>query len=82
MRHIFFAAILAALLAACSGAEKPERPVLAVSIEPQKKILEAIAGPGFDVVVLLPPGSDPESFEPTMSQRRSLSDAEAYLPVG
>ncbi len=82
MRPFFFATILAALLAACSGAEKPERPVLAVSIEPQKKILEAIAGPGFDVVVLLPPGSDPESFEPTMSQRRSLSDAEAYFPVG
>ena len=82
MRVLFLTAIMAAILAACSGAEKPEKPVLAVSIEPQKKILEAIAGPGFDVVVLLPPGSDPESFEPTMSQRRSLSDAEAYFPVG
>lgn len=73
---------MALLLAACSGQNNSGKPLIAVSIEPQRKIVEAIAGTGFDIITLLPPGSDPESYEPTMSQRRALSDAEAYFPVG
>jgi len=73
---------LAVLLAGCSGPKDSGQPVLVVSIEPQRKILETIAGSGFDIVTLLPPGSDPESYEPTISQRRALGDAEAYFPVG
>ena len=70
-------------LAGCSGKDgTAQGRVIAVSIEPQRCLLERIAGGRYDVVTVLPPGTDPETFEPAMSVRMRLADADAYMMAG
>lgn len=70
-----------ALLSGCSG-QGDSRPVLMVSIEPQRYLLEQIAGPGYRVVTMLENGANPETFDPSMTRRREAEEAEAYFAVG
>lgn len=73
----------ACVLAGCGGSrERDDRPVLTVSIEPQRKMLEELAGDRYRVVALLGAGVDPENYEPTMTQRVDLSQAQALFTVG
>lgn len=58
------------------------KPVLAVSIEPMRFFVEAIAGDGFQVVTMVPKGSNPETYEPVPSQLLGMERCEAYLGVG
>lgn len=71
----------AALLASCGGRDKApdDRPVIAVSFDSQRWIVRQIAGEDFNVVTLLPPGSDPEMFEPDMRVMRALEKAKVCL---
>ncbi|SFM41369.1 metal ABC transporter solute-binding protein, Zn/Mn family [Methanolobus profundi] len=56
--------------------------VVAVSILPQAEFVEKITGDNIEVIVMVPPGSDPHSYEPTPGQLRDLSDAKMYAMVG
>lgn len=70
--------ILAPILTGCH--EKGSgKPVLAVSFDSQKWLVEAIAGDDYEVVALLPQGSDPEMFDPDMHTMKALDRADAYL---
>ncbi len=53
-----------------------------MSIEPQRALLEAIAGDRFEVRTLLPAGANPETFEPTIKTRKDIDDAMAYMAIG
>lgn len=81
MRIISFFAILL-ILCGCSGGQKTDRAAIAVSFEPQAWLLKQIAGDDFDIVTLLPAGSDPETYQPSISTMRSLGDAKAYFTLG
>ncbi|WP_394357048.1 metal ABC transporter solute-binding protein, Zn/Mn family [Bacteroides nordii] len=59
-----------------------EKPVIAVTIEPQRYFTEAIAGDKFDVISIVPKGSSPETYDPTPQQLVSLGDSKAYLRIG
>ncbi|MDE5664101.1 MAG: zinc ABC transporter substrate-binding protein [Muribaculaceae bacterium] len=61
------------------GAESDRRPVIAVSFDSQREIVERIAGEGWQVVSLMPPGSDPEMFDPDMRTMKGLERAEVYM---
>lgn len=83
------ALIAAVLLMAATGCSRQgdashggSQPVLAVSIGPQAALLEALAGDDYEVVTLLPRGADPESYDPTPAQRRSVADARAFFTTG
>lgn len=70
-------------LASCTA--KPDTSLnreLTVSIEPQRYLLERIAGPKWKVTTLMSRGEDPENFDPTLSDLRSLHSSEAYFRVG
>ncbi|MDG6242826.1 MAG: zinc ABC transporter substrate-binding protein [Methanolobus sp.] len=56
--------------------------VVAVSILPQVEFVEKIAGDNVEVIVMVPPGASPHSYEPTPSQLTSLSKAQMYAMVG
>ncbi len=58
------------------------RPVVFVSIPPQKQIIERLAGEYVDVKIMLSPGQSPETFAPTPRQISSLADASIYFEVG
>ena len=77
---------LAALLclAPACGAEPgaDPRPVVAVSVLPQRWFVERLAGDRVRVEVMIPPGASPASHEPGMGQLRALSEAVLYVKVG
>ncbi len=81
--HTVLAFTLTVLLSACSGKQQADgRPTLLVSIEPQKTLLSELAGDEYNIVTLLPSGTDPESFDPPMSVRRAGEDAQIYFATG
>ena len=76
------------LLAACTGrtskasGNEEAKPVITVTIEPQRYFTEAIAGDKFTVVSMVPKGSSPETYDPIPQQLVSLGDSKAYLRIG
>jgi len=58
------------------------KPIIAVSIPPQKYILEEIAGDLIEPLVVVKPGNSPHTYEPKPSQMASLSKAKVYLAIG
>ena len=59
-----------------------KKPIVTVSIAPQKYFVEQIAGDYFEVNVILPPGSVPEDFEPTPRQVKKIANSEVYFYIG
>lgn len=55
---------------------------VAVSIPPQAWLLERLGGPELRVVVMVPPGRSPHTYEPTPKQLAALSQARLYLSIG
>lgn len=53
-----------------------------VTIPPQREFVEEIGGDGVKVTVMVPPGEDPHSYEPTTDQMREISKADLYFKVG
>ncbi len=60
---------------------KTSLPVV-VSIAPQKYMLERIAGDSVAVTVLVRPGADPHSYEPTPAQMRACAGARVWFIIG
>lgn len=71
-----------AMLYGCTPSKSEKMPTLAVTIEPQKYFLEAIAGNHFKVECIVPPGSNPESADFTPSQMMNLDKSTAYFKIG
>lgn len=55
---------------------------VAVTILPQKQFVESIAGEHARVVVLVPPGANPHTYEPTARQLAEINSASVYVKVG
>lgn len=71
------------LLTACSGPDsKLEIPTLTVTLEPLRYFTEAIAGDKFQVVSMVPKGSNPETYDPTPQQLVRLNQSQAYFRIG
>ncbi|MDO5575489.1 MAG: zinc ABC transporter substrate-binding protein [Fibrobacter sp.] len=82
-----FACILCGLLfAAIIGCNKPvtnsDKPVVFVSIQPQKYFVEKIVKDLAQIEVLVPAGSSPHTYEPKPSQMSHLSKASLYFAIG
>mgnify|MGYP002508366469 FL=1 len=71
---------MVSLLMGCNSA--PTKPVLTVSIQPQKYLLERIVGDKFDVQCLLAKGANPESYEPNMTHLINLEKSHIYFSIG
>lgn len=72
------------LLPSCGKkpAEQNSRPSVVVSIPPLEYFAREIGGDDVEVECLAPGASDPETFEPSMTQLRRVSDADLFLTVG
>ncbi|MDR2949165.1 MAG: zinc ABC transporter substrate-binding protein [Prevotella sp.] len=70
------------ILYGCTPSKTEKTPTLAVTIEPQKYFLEAIAGNHFKVECIVPPGANPESADFTPSQMMNLDKSTAYFKIG
>ena len=58
------------------------KPVLTVSIQPQRYFLEKIVGDKYDVLCLLTQGANPEAYEPSFNHLINLEKSKAYFCVG
>ncbi|MBC7100320.1 MAG: zinc ABC transporter substrate-binding protein [Methanobacteriales archaeon] len=63
-------------------ASSEEKIVVAASIMPQKEFIEAVGGDKVKVIVMVPPGADPHTYEPQPGQLRELSKAKIYFQIG
>ncbi len=59
-----------------------DRPVITVTIPPQKYFVEQIAGDRIDVRCLLSNGANPETYDPTVTNLMNLDKSIAFLRVG
>ena len=59
-----------------------DKPVITVSILPQKTFIEKIAGDDFHVNLLLPPGASPASFTLLPSQLKDISISKIWFKIG
>jgi zinc transport system substrate-binding protein len=88
MRKGIAIAILLVFVALCAGVsanaqEKPAGRVKAfVSILPAAYFVERVGGPNVEVSVLVGPGQDPHTFEPTPKLMTKLADAKVLFKMG
>lgn len=78
-------AVLCVMLAASCGSGTGNtggKKILAVSIEPQKYIVSAIAADEYDIEVVVPRGTSPETFDPAPSTLVRLASGTAYIRMG
>ena len=59
-----------------------EKPLVAASIFPVYDLARNVAGSSIDVKLVVPPGGEPHTFEPSPSLIRSLQRAEAVYAIG
>lgn len=62
--------------------DKNDKPTIAVSILPQKYFVEKIAGEQFNIIVMIPPGESPATYDPTAKDINILMDAQLYFKIG
>lgn len=79
--HVRAAVTLLALLAACSQ-EGGERRTIVASVYPLAFAAEQIAGPGWRVIDLTPPGVEAHDLDLTLEQRSEIQDADFVLYLG
>lgn len=89
MRKILYLIILCVVLASCKSNGKKkvitkgdDQPTVTVTIEPYRYFVEQIAGDKVNVNVMVPAGSNPETYEPTAQQMMELSNSALYFKVG
>jgi len=55
---------------------------IVVSIVPQKTFVDAIGGKFVHTTVMVPPGSEPNTYAPKPSQMREIAKADMYFSIG
>ena len=84
-RKIFILLILFSSILLVSCQRKPagsEKMQLTVSIIPQKYLAQFISGDKFDVQVMLPTGSNHETYEPAPRDMEKISSSKLYFALG
>jgi len=76
---ILAAALALAGAAACSHKRSNDKPVYSVSYPIQKTLLHAIVGDKAEINTLIPAGTNPETYDPSMSTLVSLENSDAYF---
>jgi zinc transport system substrate-binding protein len=85
MKNVLLLISCAFILFACgrtSNDKNQRRPVITVTIEPQRYFTEAIGGSFCDVSCIVPRGNSPETYDPVPRQLVELGKSTAYLRIG
>jgi zinc transport system substrate-binding protein len=82
MSRFILLAALAFTIACVPVKEKQTEKIVSMSILPQKYFASKIAGEGYVMNVLIPPGAGHSNYEPSPSQLTSLSASPLYLQMG
>lgn len=94
LKLILISVLLSAALSGCVSPEEPLPPApqnhsypgdrikVAATIAPLADLVKAVGGDRVDVTVVVPPGAEPHTFEPTPSLMVKLSQADLYVMNG
>ncbi len=83
MRNLIFLLLIIITLSGCiSQTENAAEVRAATTIIPLGEFVKAVGGERVDVSVLVPPGAEPHTFEPSPSQIRRVADADIYFKSG
>ncbi len=76
-------ALLLVAIVACGSEPAPEaRPLVMVSVLPQKYMVDRLAEELVRVEVMIPPGVSPHMYEPSLAKMALLREAALYVKVG
>lgn len=81
MKRIF-ALIIAIGLLLNAKTQSAEKILVGTSIDPIAFLIEQIGKEKVDVFVMIPPGGNPHTYEPTPKQLKQLSHAQLFVKVG
>ncbi|MDH7510875.1 MAG: zinc ABC transporter substrate-binding protein [Methanolinea sp.] len=79
---IVFIAISGCLSEGTGGRGTPHGRTAVVTVLPQAEVVREVAGGDWEVVVIVPPGVEPHTYEPTASQIARVGQADAYVRLG
>jgi zinc transport system substrate-binding protein len=79
---VFLVSLLAAGCSQPSGVRGEETLKVAVTLPPQAEMVREVGGDHVEVQVVVPPGADPHTFEPTAGELVRLSDNTLYFRIG
>ena len=82
MQRFYFILIIFSLLSCNVERGEDRKKMVAVSILPQKYLIQAIADSLAEVMIMVPPGASPATWEATPAQMKSLADASIYFRIG
>lgn len=82
MHRLYILILMIGLFGCNHISEEPGKPVIGLSILPQKYLVASIADTLADIVVMVPPGASPATWEATPAQMKSLGDALVYFRIG
>lgn len=86
MKKIYILFLISSMLFSCNGktgkTDEIKTPVITVSLLPQKKFIEKIAGNDFKVNVLIPPGASPAAYTLLPSQLKDISNSVLWFRMG
>lgn len=84
MRKIYLLIFVAIIIVSCcnTGNKTADKPLVTVTIPPQKFFIEKIAKDYIDVNVIVPPGISPEEYEPSPQHVQKLSNSDIYFFIG
>ncbi|MCM1520151.1 MAG: zinc ABC transporter substrate-binding protein [Lachnoclostridium sp.] len=79
--YVVMAVVACAVAIGCVG-PIDSKPIVTVTIPPQKYLVEQIAGDNIDVRCLLANGANPETYDPTVTNMMNLDKSIAFLRLG
>ena len=79
---LFSIVVLLIFCSACSVYASGKNISVSVSIPPLKYVLNKIGGEQVQVSVMVPPGSNPATYEPKPRQMSALADTDMYFAIG
>jgi zinc transport system substrate-binding protein len=79
---IFLLAIIPCIACGCDKTHAAEKINVATTIMPLKYFIEEIGGDKVFVTVMVTPGANPHTYEPTPNQMRLLSNVDLYVKAG
>lgn len=83
MRNLILLLLILIALSGCiSQTESHAQVRAATTIIPLGEFVKAVGGERVDVSVLVPPGAEPHTYEPSPSQIRQVADANIYFKNG
>lgn len=80
---VFILIVLSLVFVSCNNnKEESDKLTVAVTIVPQETFVKAVCGDLVNVVVVVPPGSSPETYEPTSREIAAFHKSSIYFAIG